>query len=42
MNRLRTFLEIQNYPWLASAKHMVNVLQNKLKSESTVNQTNMD
>ena len=42
MNRFRTFLEIRNYPWLASVKGKVNALQNQLKSESDVNQTNMD
>lgn len=42
MNRLRTFLEIQNYPWLASAKGMVNKLQNTLKPATSVNQTNID
>jgi sulfatase maturation enzyme AslB (radical SAM superfamily) len=42
MNQVRTFLEIQNYSWLASAKSTVNALQNKLKSKAAVNQTNID
>ena len=42
MNQLRTFLEIRNYPWLASAKHMVNSLQNKRKKDGKINQTNLD
>jgi len=42
MNQVRTFMEIHNYPWLASAKHFVNVVQNRLKKKETVNQTNLD
>jgi sulfatase maturation enzyme AslB (radical SAM superfamily) len=42
MNQVRTFLEIKNYSWLASAKSTVNALQNKLKSKAAVNQTNID
>ena len=42
MNRIRTFLEVKNYPWLASAKHFVNTLQNRTKKEEAVNQTNLD
>ena len=42
VNRLRNFLENRNYSWLAAAKHTVNALQNKLKKNSTENQTNLD
>jgi organic radical activating enzyme len=42
MNRLRVFAERKNYPWLASAKHFANVVQNKLKKADAVNQTNLD
>jgi len=42
MNRLRTRLEIQNYSWLAAAKHLVNTLQNRVKTESAENQTKLD
>lgn len=42
INQLRTFVEVKNYPWLASAKHFVNGLQNKMKKADTVNQTNLD
>jgi len=42
MNRLRTLVEVKNYPWLASAKHFVNTVQNRLKKPDGVNQTNLD
>jgi hypothetical protein len=42
MNRLRVYAERKNYPWLASAKHLANILQNKLKKSDAVNQTNLD
>ncbi|HEX7652649.1 MAG TPA: hypothetical protein VF607_04025, partial [Verrucomicrobiae bacterium] len=42
LNRLRVFAERQNYSWLANAKHMVNVWQNRRKSAEAVNQTNLD
>ncbi len=42
MNQFRTYLEIHNYSWLASAKHLVNTLQNRLKKGEAVNQTNLD
>ena len=41
-NQLRTFLEIKNYPWLATAKHLVNTMQNRLKKNVPENQTNLD
>jgi len=40
-NWLRNYLERKNYSWLASAKHFVNVVQNKLKKPSEENQTNL-
>jgi len=40
MNCFRNFLEVQNYSWLARAKHYVNMVQNRLKPESEENQTN--
>lgn len=42
MNQLRTLVEVKNYPWLASAKHFVNSLQNRFKKSDSVNQTNLD
>jgi hypothetical protein len=41
-NQLRNFLEKQNYAWLATAKQVVNGLQNKVKKNRPVNQTNLD
>jgi hypothetical protein len=42
LNQLRTLVEVRNYPWLASAKHWVNLVQNRLKPAGKVNQTNLD
>ena len=42
LNQLRTLVEVRNYPWLASAKHWVNLVQNRLKPAEKVNQTNLD
>ncbi len=41
-NQLRTFLEIKNYSWLASAKHFVNKVQNRVKQNTAESQTNLD
>src|SRR5665213_525249 len=42
LNPFRTFLDIPNYSWLATAKHFVNTVQNRVKKPDTVNQTNLD
>ena len=42
LNSLRNFLERKNYSWLAAAKHLANVIQNKRKKYGEENQTNLD
>ena len=42
LNRLRNLLERKNLAWLATAKHLANLLQNKMKKTGDVNQTNLD
>lgn len=41
VNRLRNFLEVENYSWLATAKHFANTVQNRLEPESEETQTNL-
>ena len=41
LNQVRTFLEIRNYSWLATAKHFANTLQNKMNKDSVETQTNL-
>lgn len=40
-NRLRAFLETQNFAWLSTAKRLANRFQNRLKPDSDENQTNL-
>ena len=42
LNRLRNLLERKNLAWLATAKHLANLLHNKMKKTGDVNQTNLD